>query len=215
MFLIGILVIVFAMYAFTAKLASWIPWLALLAGLCMILDFVLDHWIISIILLVAGLGCYGFYVSTTEEGKEGGDKFYQKLWFKPLVSFLVFFLFIFTLANTVFSKNNNSKGHEESQSAKTSSSKESSSSSSEQESSSSSSVSNESNSSSQEQQSSQSFSSDNQNDNDTTVYVADNGKSSVYWYNTDQIPHNTNKSKIVTMTEAEAKQQGKRLSAKD
>ncbi|MDF7626315.1 hypothetical protein PUF88_00165 [Lactobacillaceae bacterium L1_55_11] len=52
-------------------------------------------------------------------------------------------------------------------------------------------------------------------DNATTVYVANNGNSNVYWYNPNLMPARTNRAKVVQMTEAQAKQLGKRLSLRD
>ncbi|KRN52232.1 DNA/RNA non-specific endonuclease [Fructobacillus fructosus] len=56
----------------------------------------------------------------------------------------------------------------------------------------------------------------NQNTNNTastrTVYVTGGGKSNVYWYDLTNLPPKTNRANIVTMTEAEAQAQGKRLS---
>ncbi|MDD9138599.1 DNA/RNA non-specific endonuclease [Fructobacillus sp. CRL 2054] len=45
-----------------------------------------------------------------------------------------------------------------------------------------------------------------------TVYVTGGGKSNVYWYDTSNMPARTNKANIITMTEADAIAQGKRLS---
>ncbi|WP_288846639.1 hypothetical protein [uncultured Fructobacillus sp.] len=53
------------------------------------------------------------------------------------------------------------------------------------------------------------------NDENTTVYVANNGKSLAYWYSANDMPANTNKSKVVAMTEAQAKQQGKHASLRE
>ncbi|MCK8627298.1 hypothetical protein [Fructobacillus cardui] len=52
-------------------------------------------------------------------------------------------------------------------------------------------------------------------DENTTVYVANNGKSLAYWYSASDMPANTNKSKVVAMTEAQAKQQGKHASLRE
>ncbi|CAK1244094.1 Methylphosphotriester-DNA--protein-cysteine methyltransferase (N-terminal fragment of Ada) [Fructobacillus tropaeoli] len=54
----------------------------------------------------------------------------------------------------------------------------------------------------------------NSGESDRTVYVTGGGKSDVYWYSTDSMPARTNKANIITMTEAQAKAQGKRLSLK-
>ena len=48
-----------------------------------------------------------------------------------------------------------------------------------------------------------------------TVYVANKGKSDVYWYYKENMPGNTNKKNIVEMTEAEAKRQGKTHTSKE
>ncbi|MBS9335104.1 DNA/RNA non-specific endonuclease [Fructobacillus sp. M1-10] len=53
-----------------------------------------------------------------------------------------------------------------------------------------------------------------QNGSDRTVYVTGGGKSAVYWYDTSRMPARTNHANIVTMTEADAIAQGKRLSQK-
>ena len=47
---------------------------------------------------------------------------------------------------------------------------------------------------------------------DRIVYVADHGKSKVYWYSKDRMPPKTNKSNVVEMTEADAIAAGKRPS---
>lgn len=47
---------------------------------------------------------------------------------------------------------------------------------------------------------------------DRIVYVTGGGKSDVYWYGTNDMPWNTNKDNIVTMTESEAIAAGKRHS---
>lgn len=48
-----------------------------------------------------------------------------------------------------------------------------------------------------------------------TVYVANKGKSDVYWYYKENMPANTNKKNVVEMTEAEAKRQGKVHTSKE
>ena len=48
-----------------------------------------------------------------------------------------------------------------------------------------------------------------------TVYVAQYGKSSAYWYNIDNMPSNTRKDKVITMSEAEAIRAGKHHSNKE
>lgn len=53
------------------------------------------------------------------------------------------------------------------------------------------------------------------NDENTTVYVANNGKSLAYWYSMNDMPANTNRSKVVAMTESQAKQQGKHASLRE
>ncbi|WP_394404606.1 hypothetical protein [Streptococcus sp. 20-1249] len=47
------------------------------------------------------------------------------------------------------------------------------------------------------------------------VYITGGGKSAVYWYSTTNMPHNTNMSNIITMSEAEAIRMGKRHSRSD
>lgn len=50
---------------------------------------------------------------------------------------------------------------------------------------------------------------------DRIVYVANHGKSKVYWYSKDRMPSKTIKSNVVEMTEADAIAAGKRLSKKE
>ena len=50
---------------------------------------------------------------------------------------------------------------------------------------------------------------------DRIVYVANNGKSKVYWYSKDRMPSKTIKSNVVEMTEADAIAAGKTLSQKE
>ena len=47
---------------------------------------------------------------------------------------------------------------------------------------------------------------------DRIVYVANHGKSKVYWYSKDRMPPKTNKANVVEMTEADAIAAGKRPS---
>lgn len=47
-----------------------------------------------------------------------------------------------------------------------------------------------------------------------TVFVTGGGKSSVYWYDTASMPKRTKMNEVITMTEADAQAQGKRLSYK-
>ncbi|WP_445278585.1 hypothetical protein ACOXXR_01300 [Streptococcus sp. KHUD_013] len=48
-----------------------------------------------------------------------------------------------------------------------------------------------------------------------TVYVAQYGKSSAYWYNIDNMPSNTRRDKVITMCEADAIRAGKHHSSKE
>lgn len=48
-----------------------------------------------------------------------------------------------------------------------------------------------------------------------TVYVAQYGKSSAYWYNIDNMPSNTHRDKVITMSEADAIRAGKHHSSKE
>lgn len=48
-----------------------------------------------------------------------------------------------------------------------------------------------------------------------TVYVAQYGKSSAYWYNIDNMPSNTRRDKVITMNEADAIRAGKHHSSKE
>lgn len=48
-----------------------------------------------------------------------------------------------------------------------------------------------------------------------TVYVAQYGKTSAYWYNIDNMPSNTRKDKVITMSEADAIRAGKHHSNKE
>ena len=50
---------------------------------------------------------------------------------------------------------------------------------------------------------------------DRIVYVADHGKSKVYWYSKDRMPSKTNNANVVEMTEADAIAAGKRPSKKE
>ena len=50
---------------------------------------------------------------------------------------------------------------------------------------------------------------------DRIVYVANHGKSKVYWYSKDRMPSKTIKSNVVEMTEADAIAAGKTLSQKE
>ncbi|MDD9139176.1 hypothetical protein H7198_06115 [Fructobacillus sp. CRL 2054] len=54
MVLLGFLFIAFGgiyfMFWASYKIFTWIPWLLLATGIFMIIDFVLDHWIITLIL---------------------------------------------------------------------------------------------------------------------------------------------------------------------
>ena len=51
--------------------------------------------------------------------------------------------------------------------------------------------------------------------NDRTVYVANEGKAMVYWYDKKNMPAKTNKSKVVEMSESQAKAQGKTHAGKE
>jgi hypothetical protein len=42
------------------KIMSWIPYLLLLAGVCMVFEFVLDHWIITLVIYTI-LAAIAFY----------------------------------------------------------------------------------------------------------------------------------------------------------
>lgn len=53
------------------------------------------------------------------------------------------------------------------------------------------------------------------NKNDRTVYVANEGKATVYWYDKKQMPAKTNKAKVVEMSESQAKAQGKTHAEKE
>ena len=48
-----------------------------------------------------------------------------------------------------------------------------------------------------------------------TVYVARNGTAEVYWYSIDNMPRNTRFDRVVTMTEADAINAGKRHTSKE
>ncbi|MFS9083154.1 hypothetical protein QM943_01330 [Streptococcus australis] len=48
-----------------------------------------------------------------------------------------------------------------------------------------------------------------------TVYVAQYGKSSAYWYNIDNMPSNTRRDKVITMSKADAIRAGKHHSSKE
>ena len=51
--------------------------------------------------------------------------------------------------------------------------------------------------------------------NDRTVYVANEGKATVYWYNKKNMPAKTNQAKVVEMSESQAKEQGKTHAGKE
>ena len=51
--------------------------------------------------------------------------------------------------------------------------------------------------------------------NDRTVYVANEGKATVYWYNKKNMPAKTNQAKVVEMSESQAKAQGKTHAEKE
>ena len=53
------------------------------------------------------------------------------------------------------------------------------------------------------------------NKNDRTVYVANEGKATVYWYNKKNMPAKTNQAKVVEMSESQAKAQGKTHAEKE
>ena len=48
-----------------------------------------------------------------------------------------------------------------------------------------------------------------------TVYVANEGKATVYWYDKKRMPSKTNKAKVVEMSESQAKAQGKNHAEKE
>lgn len=205
---------VFALKA-ASKIATWIPWLLFAVFMLSILGFIIDHWIISIIILFGAAAIFGMTIETEEDGKTikpepEGLKFYQRKVFKAWVGFIVFFSIMVGLANGPFAK------HSDNQDDKKEKTSSSSSKSSQSESPSSTSANSSSSESSTVAENSSVSSSEvvTNNDENTTVYVANGGKSNVYWYGTDNMPKNTNKANVVTMTEAQAKQQGKRASNK-
>ena len=51
--------------------------------------------------------------------------------------------------------------------------------------------------------------------NDRTVYVANEGKATVYWYDKKNMPAKTNQAKVVEMSESQAKAQGKTHAGKE
>ena len=51
--------------------------------------------------------------------------------------------------------------------------------------------------------------------NDRTVYVANEGKATVYWYDKKNMPAKTNQAKVVEMSESQAKAQGKTHAEKE
>ena len=53
------------------------------------------------------------------------------------------------------------------------------------------------------------------NKNDRTVYVANEGKAAVYWYDKKRMPAKTNQAKVVEMSESQAKAQGKTHAEKE
>ena len=53
------------------------------------------------------------------------------------------------------------------------------------------------------------------NKNDRTVYVANEGKATVYWYDKKRMPAKTSQAKVVEMSESQAKAQGKTHAEKE
>ena len=51
--------------------------------------------------------------------------------------------------------------------------------------------------------------------NERTVYVANEGKATVYWYDRKRMPAKTNQAKVVEMSESQAKAQGKTHAGKE
>ena len=51
--------------------------------------------------------------------------------------------------------------------------------------------------------------------NERTVYVANEGKATVYWYDKKKMPAKTNQAKVVEMSESQAKEQGKTHAGKE
>ena len=51
--------------------------------------------------------------------------------------------------------------------------------------------------------------------NERTVYVANEGKATVYWYDRKRMPAKTNQAKVVEMSESQAKAQGKTHAEKE
>lgn len=117
---------VFALKA-AAKIVSWLPWLLLAVFVLSILDFVIDHWIISIIIIIGALSIFGMTIDTEEDGKTikpepEGLKFYQRKVFKGWVGFIVFFAVMVGLANGPFAKHSNRQEDKQESSSSSSSS---------------------------------------------------------------------------------------------
>ena len=140
MFIFYILFLLVIAYVFAlkaaSKIAAWVPWLLFTVFMLSILSFVIDHWIISIIILFGAAAIFGMTIETEEDGKTikpepEGLKFYQRKVFKAWVVFIVFFSIMVGLANGPFAKHSDNQGDKKekvSSSSSTSSKSESSSS---------------------------------------------------------------------------------------
>lgn len=117
---------VFALKA-SSKIVSWLPWLLLAVFVLSILDFVIDHWIISIIIIFGALTIFGMTIETEEDGKTikpepESLKLYQRKVFKGWVGFIVFFAIMVGLANGPFSKHSSKQEDKQGSSSSSSSS---------------------------------------------------------------------------------------------
>lgn len=131
MFIFYILFLLVIAYVFAlkaaSKIVSWLPWLLLAVFVLSILDFVIDHWIISIIILFGAAAIFGMTIETEEDGKTikpepEGLKFYQRKVFKGWVGFIVFFAIVVGLANGPFAKHSNKQEDKQESSSSSSSS---------------------------------------------------------------------------------------------
>lgn len=75
MVLLGFALLIFGgiylMYWTSYKIISWMPFLLMLAGFLMVLDFVLDHWIITLVIYTVLAVIAFFAVSDSNDGEQG------------------------------------------------------------------------------------------------------------------------------------------------
>lgn len=73
MVILGFLFIIFGgiyfMFWASYKIMTWIPWLLLISGFLMVLDFILDHWILTLVIYTL-FAIFAFYVLGEEDDDE-------------------------------------------------------------------------------------------------------------------------------------------------